>query len=115
MVKRRVACSWISAHHHRAAMALKLEYVFPGVGTRRREKERQALIDRLALCVGKACEFGLPGCRKAAEHALRDLACAGTRDAHDADATAAGGGSNSGDRLADIFVAAARWRQTLAK
>ena len=65
----------------------------------------QALIDRLALCVGKACEFGLPGCRKAAEHALRDLACAGTRDAHDADAAAAGGGGNSGDRLADYLIA----------
>ena len=59
---------------HRAAVPVQLEYVLAGIGVRRREVQRQAVIDRLAVAAAKLCRGGDPRRRQRAEQAGGDLA-----------------------------------------
>jgi hypothetical protein len=56
--------------HHRAAVGLQLEHVFAGVGVRRREVDRQAAVDGLAVGARKGSSVAWRGGARAADGAI---------------------------------------------
>jgi hypothetical protein len=88
--------------HHGAAMRLQLEHVFAGVGVRRGEEQRQALVDGRTLRVAQRAVVRHAGRQLAAGDRLRQRGQAATGDAHDADGAAAGRGGDGSDRVVGV-------------
>ncbi len=90
------------AQHHRPAMPLEFEHVFAGVRVRRREEERDAAVDHLAVAV-EECAVGCPArferTRRRAQHSFDHRRDVRTRYAHDADASAPGRRGDGNDRI----------------
>ena len=80
-------------------MTLQFEHVLAGVGMRRREIQREAAIDQLAVRLAEAREVGVARPRHAAEQDRGDLRHRRPGDPHDADAAAPGA----------VAMAARRW------
>ena len=97
--------------HRRAAVAVQLEHVLAGVGARRREVERDALVERLAVARRETWRAS----RRAARVARRTIPAmiAGTPapgHADDADAAAAGRRGDRRDRVGRRTCAPSRRR-----
>ena len=86
--------------HHRPAVPVQLQHVFAGKRMRRREEERQPLVDHRPMGVVKACERGHPRRRHPPEQRLDECCERRSRDPHHADAAAPRRSGNRRDHLA---------------
>ena len=81
-------------------MTLQLEHVFAGIGMRRGKEEREALVEDAAVGRAELRERGHSGLGYRTHDIEGDRAAHRAGNAHDANAPAARGGSDGGDRLA---------------
>ena len=105
-----------SCSTHRAAMGLQLEHVFAGVGVRRREVQRQALVDGAAVGAQEGQQRGLARRQRRGRTARATSGCRSRPgDAHDADRAAArrGGDGDDGQGAARQHGGIVAWRSRL--
>ena len=98
--------------HHRAAVGLQFQHMLAGVGMRRREEQRQAVVDRLALGATEGQVGRLSRLERAAtdrRHQRGQVLWRG--HPHDADGPASGRGGDGGD---GILVSRQHGRDCLA-
>jgi hypothetical protein len=84
---------------------MKLEYILTRIRIRRWELNHQAFIDRLARGFAEAREFGAPRPWQPPYQCLSHMARLRSGDAHDADASAPGGGRYGGYGVARYLIA----------
>src|SRR5690606_9826656 len=88
-----------TTHDGGAAMALKLEDVFTGVGVWPLEEQDNACIYGLAVGIFKRQVMCVPWGKRCAEQALHNGCQVGPGKAYDANAAAPGGGGDGSDGL----------------
>ena len=81
-------------------MALQLDDVFSGVRMRRRKKQHNALVDRLASGVAKCRKHGVSRFKRACSEGRGKPGQVAPGDADYADAAATGGGRDRGNDVA---------------
>ncbi len=80
-------------------MSLKLEHIVAGEGVWGREVQRDAVIDRLVLCIVKLGMQRIPGSRHGAKQRAGNGRYRGSGNTHYADAADARRRGNGGDRV----------------
>ena len=83
--------------HHRATVGLQFQHILTGVGVRRGEPQRQALVDNLAIGRPERQVAGLAWWQRAAAQRFNQRCKAHAGHPHDAHRTAARGGGDGGD------------------